>query len=158
MTKILYIITIVLLFLSIYKDKEKTKQALLKGWNSFNNILPLFLAVLVFVGLIIAIFSVNFISKFIGDQSGWYGTIIAAFFGTFVMIPSFIALPMAQMLIDNGAGYMQIGAFISTLFMVQLASVPIEMKYLGKKITIVRNLVAFLFSFFVAYVISLFMG
>lgn len=158
MTKFLYIITIILFSVSYFKDKNKTKQALLKGWKSFTNVLPLFLAVLVFVGLIVAIFSVNLISTLIGSKSGWLGTIIAGFFGTFVMIPSFVALPMAQVLLDNGAGYMQIGAFISTLFTVQLASLPIELEYLGKKITIIRNLSFFLFSFLVAYIIYLVMG
>jgi uncharacterized membrane protein YraQ (UPF0718 family) len=158
MNKILYIITITLVVLSFLKDKTKTKQALLKGWKSFSNILPLFFGVLVFVGLIIAIFNAELISKLIGSESGWLGAMIAGIFGMLAMIPSFVAFPMAQMLLVNGAGYMQVGAFISTLFMVQLASIPIEMKYFGKKVTITRNIVAFLFSFIVAKFISIVMG
>lgn len=158
MNKIVYIITITLVVLSFIKDKAKTKQALLKGWKSFSNILPLFLGILVFVGLIIAIFNPALISKLIGSESGWFGTIIAGAFGTIAMIPSFIAFSMAQMLLSNGAGYMQVGAFISTLFLVQLASIPIEMKYFGKKITITRNIIALLFSFIVAKGITIIMG
>jgi uncharacterized membrane protein YraQ (UPF0718 family) len=158
MNKILYIVTVTLVVLSFIKDKTKTKKALLKGWKSFSHILPMFFGVLVFVGLIIAIFNAELISKVIGSESGWMGTMIAGVFGTLAMIPSFVAFPMAEMLLYNGAGYMQVGAFISTLFWVQLASIPIEIKYFGKRVTITRNIVAFLFSFIVAKGISIIMG
>ncbi len=158
MNKVLYIVTFVLLIISFYKDKEKTKLAIIKGGKALLNVLPLFLAILVIVGLIVALFDAQLIAKLIGDNSGWVGTIFAAFLGTFVMIPSAISLPMAGMLLENGAGYLQIAAFLSTLFLVQLASVPIEIKYFGKKVTIIRNVIYFFFAFFVAYIISLVMG
>lgn len=157
MIKFLYIITFSLLVLSLIKDRNKTKLSLIKAYKSFSNVLPIFLAVLVFVGMIIAIFNAQFISQFIGSKSGWLGTLLAGAIGTFVMIPSFVAFSISKMLLDNGAGYMQIGAFISTLFMVQLASIPIEIKYLGKKVTIIRNIVFLLFSFVVAYLINFIM-
>jgi uncharacterized membrane protein YraQ (UPF0718 family) len=158
MNKVLYVITITLVILSFIKDKNKTKKSLLKAWKSFSHVLPLFLGVLVLVGLIITIFNAEFISKYIGLQSGITGTILAGIFGTLAMIPSFVAFPMVKIFLENGAGYMQVGAFISTLFWVQLASVPLEMKYFGKRITITRNLIAFIFSFVVANGISFAMG
>ena len=50
---------------------------------------------------------------------------------------------------------MQIAALISTLMMVGIVTMPVEMKYFGKKLTFYRNGLAFLFSFFVAYIIKL---
>lgn len=50
---------------------------------------------------------------------------------------------------------MQIGAFISTLMMVGIVTAPVEIKYFGKKLTFLRNVFAFAFSFLVAYVINL---
>ncbi|EDK33759.1 hypothetical protein [Clostridium kluyveri] len=58
--------------------------------------------------------------------------------------------PTAQMLVENGAGYMQIGAFVSTLMMVGIITMPVEMKYFGRKLTIWRNVLAFIFSFFIS--------
>lgn len=158
MNILLYIVTAVLLLLSFVKDKHKTILALKKGGKSLLNVLPLFLAILVIVGLIVATFDANLIASIIGENSGWAGTIFGAVLGTFVMIPSAISLPMSKMLLDSGAGYLQIGAFLSTLFLVQLASVPIEIKYFGKKVTIIRNVTYFFFSFFVAYILYLVMG
>jgi len=60
--------------------------------------------------------------------------------------------------LDNGAGYMQIAAFISSLMMVGIVTIPIEVKYFGKKMTIWRNVMAFIFSLLVALIIGKVMG
>lgn len=151
---ILYGITIIFLIISYYKDKKKTKMALKKAWKAFENILPEFLTVIMFVGVLLAILNPQVISKIIGTNSGWFGVIIAAAVGSITLIPGFVAFPTASMLLQNGAGYMQIGAFLSTLMMVGVVTMPVEIKYFGKKLTILRNLFAFIFSFLVAYIIG----
>ena len=154
----IYIITITLLGFSYYKDKNKTKKALKKAWKAFENILPQFLGVIVLVGMMLAVFNAEFISKIVGAESGWYGTLISALVGAITLIPGFVAFPTAAMLLENGAGYMQIGAFVSTLMMVGVVTVPVEVKYFGKKLTFIRNILAFLFSFLVAYIIGKVVG
>ncbi|WP_347707545.1 permease [Clostridium sp. cel8] len=150
----IYSITIFLLLLSYYKDKNKTKKALKKAWKAFENILPQFLGVIVLVGIMLSVFDAEFISKIIGVQSGWYGTVVSALIGAITLIPGFVAFPTAAMLLENGAGYMQIGAFISTLMMVGIVTMPVEIKYFGKRLAIVRNILAFIFSFIVAYILG----
>jgi uncharacterized membrane protein YraQ (UPF0718 family) len=151
---ILYVIVITLLVISFIKDKRKTKKAIKKAWKSFEKILPQFLGVIVLVGIILAIFDAEFISKIIGAESGWYGVILSALVGSVTLIPGFVAFPTASMLLENGAGYMQIGAFISTLMMVGVVTIPVETKYFGKKLALIRNLYAFIFSFIVAFIIG----
>ena len=154
MNKILYIGTGVLLLISFIKDKKKTKRALKKAWKSFENILPQFLIVLVFVGVLLTVMDSEMILKIIGSDSGWLGVILAAIVGAVTLIPGFIAFPTAAMLLEGGAGYMQIAAFISTLMMVGIVTLPVEIKYFGKRLAIYRNVFAFAFSFLVAYVIG----
>ena len=98
------------------------------------------------------------ISGIIGDKSGWFGVILAAVLGSITLIPGFVAFPMTALLLDGGAGYMQIGAFISALMMVGIVTIPVEIKYFGKKLTIYRNVLAFIFSFVVALVIGMVMS
>ena len=154
MNAILYSITISLLGLSFYKDKGKTVKALKKAWKAFENILPQFLGVIVLVGMMLSVFDSEFISKIIGTQSGWYGTLASALVGAITLIPGFVAFPTAAMLLENGAGYMQIGAFVSTLMMVGIVTMPVEIKYFDKKLTVMRNILSFVFSFLVAYIIG----
>lgn len=155
---ILYGITIILLLISCYKDKKKTVQALKKAWKAFENILPEFLGVIMLVGVLLAVLNPEVISKFIGESSGWFGVIACALVGAITLIPGFVAFPTAAMLLQNGAGYMQIGAFVSTLMMVGVITIPVEIKYFGKKLTALRNLLAFVFSFIVAFIIGKVVG
>lgn len=155
---IMYIIAILLLALSYYKDKKKTKMALKKAWKSFENILPQFLGVIMLVGILLAAFNAEFVSRMIGEQSGWTGVFLSAAIGAITLIPGFIAFPTAALLLQNGAGYMQIGAFVSALMMVGIVTLPVEIKYFGKKLSIMRNVLAFLFSFVVAFIIGKVVG
>ena len=155
---IFYGLAIVLLLLSFIKDKKKTKMALKKAWKAFENILPEFLVVILLVGFLLAILNPETISKIIGAESGWFGVILAGIIGSITLIPGFVAFPTAAILLENGAGYMQIAAFISTLMMVGIVTLPVEIKYFGKKISIMRNILAFLFSFIVAIIIGMVVG
>ena len=69
-----------------------------------------------------------------------------------------MAFPTAALLLESGAGYMQIGAFVSSLMMVGVVTIPVEIKYFGKGFTFARNILAFLFSFVVAFVIGKVVG
>jgi len=107
------------------------------------------------VGLLLAILNPQTISKIIGSESGWFGVLLAAIIGSITMIPGFVAFPTAAILLQNGAGHMQIAAFVSTLMMVGIVTLPVEIKYFGKKISILRNILAFFFSFIVALIIGM---
>ena len=155
---ILYSFTIIFLFISFTKNKVKTKQALLKGWKSLDNILAPMLGIIAMVGIIIAFLNPESISVIIGDSSGLFGVLLASIIGSITLIPGFIAFPTAVILLQNGAGYMQLGAFISTLMMVGIMTIPIEKDYFGKKLTTLRNTSAFIFSFLVAFIIGKVMG
>lgn len=156
--KIFYLVTISLVLLSFYKDREKTKQSLKKAWKAFENILPQFLGVITLVGIMIALLNPEQVSTIIGDSSGWWGVVLAAIVGAITLIPAFVAFPTAAILLENGAGYMQLGAFISTLMMVGLFTIPVEIKYFGKKVSILRNGLAFIYSFIVAFIIGKVVG
>ena len=155
MTIFLYVLALGLLGLSLIKNKKKTEMALKKAWRSFENILPQFLGVIVMVGILLALFDSDAISGLIGSSSGWFGVVIAALAGAVTLIPGFVAFPMAAVLLENGAGYMQIGAFVSALMMVGVITIPVEIKYFSKKLAIARNLLAFVFSLIVALIIGM---
>ena len=118
------------------------------------NILPQFLVVIVIVGVLLTVMDREMILKIIGTDSGWLGVVLSAVVGAVTLIPGFIAFPTAAMLLQGGAGYMQIAAFISTLMMVGIVTLPVEIKYFSKRLAIYRNVLAFAFSFLVAFVIG----
>ena len=153
-THILYAVAVLGLCISAAKDKKKTGVALKKAWKAFENILPQFLSVLLIIGLALAFLTPETISVLIGTGSGVLGMLAAALVGSITLIPGFVAFPLAAALLKNGAGYMQIAAFVSTLMMVGIVTIPVEMKVFGKKVTILRNAAAFAFSIIAALLIG----
>lgn len=152
----LYLAVLMFLVISYLKDKKKTITALKKALKSFDNILPDLLMVILIVGVLMSVMNPETISKIIGSDSGWVGVVLASIVGSITLIPGFIAFPTAAMLLVGGAGYMQIGAFISTLMMVGVLTLPVEIRYFGRKLALYRNIFAFIFSFFVAYIIGVY--
>lgn len=152
-TLLFYALALILLSVSFYKNKKKTSDALKKSWRAFENILPQFLFVLPLVGLMLALLSPTQISLLIGEESGFLGLTASVLIGSISLIPGFVAFPTAALLLQNGAGYMQMGGFISSLMMVGIVTLPIEFKYFGKKAALMRNALGFVFSFIVAMMI-----
>ncbi len=153
-TVLMYIVAFGFLVLSFIKDKKKTFLALEKAWKSFENIMPQLLSILVIIGIMLAVLSPEVISGLIGEKSGWRGMLMASLIGSVTLIPGFVAFPLASALLKSGAGFMQIAVFISTLMMVGIVTIPLEIKYFGKKAAILRNSLAFIFSFIVAIAIG----
>jgi len=157
-TYILYGLAAAGLVVSFLKDKKKTKAALMKAWKAFENILPQTLVIFLILGFALAIFSPETIRKLIGEESGYLGALVAAVLGSVTLIPGFIAFPLAAALLKSGAGYMQIAAFVSTLMMVGIITIPIERKTFGMKAALTRNIAAFVFSLIVAVTMGMVLG
>ncbi|MPN51464.1 hypothetical protein SDC9_199110 [bioreactor metagenome] len=142
------------LVISWFKSPELTKTALKKAWLSFERILPQLLAVFLLIGFILTLLTPAQISQLFGAQSGWLGVLIASVIGSITLIPAFVAFPLAAALLKSGAGYLQITAFISTLMMVGIVTMPMEIKFFGRKTAILRNLLAFCFSILAAVIMG----
>ncbi len=134
-TLVLYGLALGFLLFSWIRDRSRTKETLRRAWKAFENILPQLFGVVVLVGIMLVVLSPATIGRFLGRESGLRGVMFAAVVGAITLIPGFVAFPLAAMLLRHGAGYMQMGAFISTLMMVGVITAPIEVKYFGRRMT-----------------------
>jgi uncharacterized membrane protein YraQ (UPF0718 family) len=157
-TIIFYSAAVVLTVISLIKSRKKTKQAFIKAWKAFENILPQFISIMVVVSVALTLLNPQTISRIIGAESGWLGVALAVLIGAITLMPGFVAFPTAAMLLTGGAGYMQIGAFVSSLMMVGVVTLPVEFTYFGRRAALLRNAFALAFSFLVAFVIGKVMG
>ena len=153
-TIILYCVAGLALAISFAKDRKKTRAALKKAWKSFENIMPQLLSVLLIIGIMLTFLDEKTISRLLGAESGALGLAIAAVVGSITLIPGFVAFPLAASLLKAGAGYAQITMFVTTLMMVGVVTLPMEMKYFGRKLALKRNALALVFS----VLLSLVMG
>jgi uncharacterized membrane protein YraQ (UPF0718 family) len=147
-------VSIILTLISFFMDKKKTLAGLKKGLMMFKNIAIPFLNILILVSLIIYIVPPKIIQEYLGAKSGALGLAIAAVVGSIALIPGFISYPIASMLIKQGASYTVVATFMTTLMMVGIITLPLEIKYFGKRVAILRNAL----NFIIAIIIGLLVG
>ena len=151
---IVNLIAFIWLIFSLIKDKNKTKESLKIALKTFFKTLPIIIIIIIFIGFLLGFLPPDIISKVVGEQAGFLGILVTAVLGSVLFVPALISFPLAASLLNGGASIMSVAAFITTLTMVGVVTLPLEIKEMGKKITILRNV----FSFVFAIVIALIMG
>lgn len=149
-TLILYLVAAICLAWSYLKNRQKTTIAMKKAFKAFENILPQFLVVLLLVAMAMAVLDTATISLVLGRDSGAWGVLAASLVGAITLIPGFVAFPAAAALLQGGAGTTQIAAFVSSLMMVGIVTLPLEIQFFGKRTAFLRNLLAYVFSLIAA--------
>lgn len=152
-TLILYGLAFVLLILSAIKDRDKTKKALKKGWMAFFNLIPVLIPLFLVVGVLLTLITPQMIKSVMGEDSGILGVLIGMIIGSIAFMPPFVTYPLGAELLQNGAGYPQVAAFVTTLMAVGLVYWAAEVKFFGSKAVVLRNGLAFIASGIVSLII-----
>jgi uncharacterized membrane protein YraQ (UPF0718 family) len=148
---------LILLIVSFYFNNKKSKKSLRKALFKGLGLAPQLISLIFIIGIIFAFIPPELIRDYLGGDFSFIQVGAAALFGSIMMIPSLLALPLAGSLIDAGASYTPVAAFVTTLTMVGFVTIPVEMKELGKKITIYRNVLAVIFALIISLLIGVFM-
>jgi len=139
---ILLAITAVALVASLIADRRKTLMGVRRGLRMFVNLLPTLVTVLAAVSLLMAAVHPTTLERWLGG-GGPVPFVAALIAGSIALIPGFVAFPLAGVLKDNGATTAVLAGFITTLLMVGVVTLPIEIRFFGRRIAILRNLLAF---------------
>lgn len=155
---ILYIATGAFLLISLIKSREKTMEAMKIAYKRLIGIFPPFIMMLIFIAITLTLLPKDFIAMSLSRYNIFLSTIIASIIGSITMMPGFITFPLCGILLKEGVTYMVLSAFSTTLMMVGIATFPIEKRYFGVKITILRNLLSFITALIVAIITGLLFG
>ncbi len=153
----MFTIILYILLVSFFKNKEKTYQAIKYAFASFIDLLPKLIGLFLIITILFSYLNTEFISKVLGENSGVLGVIIACLLGSVTIMPTMIAYPMAAELLKLGAGYAQVTVFITTLTMVGLLTLPMEIEFFEKKIAIKRNVLAIFFAVLSSVIVAIVM-
>ncbi|OGN89951.1 MAG: permease [Chloroflexi bacterium RBG_13_46_14] len=148
----------ILSLVSFLIDRRKTWEGFKRGWRMFRNMLLPFINILILVSLVIYFISPDVISRYLGAESGVTGFAIAAVVGSITLIPGFISYPIAAGLIQQGASYAVVATFMTTLMMVGVVTLPLEIKYFGRRAAIIRNSLNFVAAIIIGLLVGLVMG
>ncbi|MBN2281168.1 MAG: hypothetical protein JXQ65_11355 [Candidatus Marinimicrobia bacterium] len=151
-------ITLVITLISLCFDREKTQNALRRAIKQMVQIMPAFLWMLIFMSLVLTVFSEEQIQKALVRDNIYLSLALAVSCGSLAIIPGFIAFPLCGILLEKGVAYMVISGFTTTLMMVGIVTFPVEKEYLGVRLGIVRNLISLLIAMITALATGFFFG
>jgi len=149
--------TIICLALSLAVDREKTYVGCRRGVMMFIKLLPSLLIVLALVSIFLYLVPERSLTALLGANSGFAGVVTAALAGTVALIPGFIAYPLAGIFIGRGVPPATVAVFITTLMMVGVMTLPIEIGYFGKKAAVMRNVLSFAGAFIIGVMMGIFL-
>jgi len=153
-TVILAFVTGIIVLVSYALDKKKTILGLKKGGRMLFNILHPFLNVLILISIVFFFIPDSVIVRYLGADSGWFGFGLAAIIGSITLIPGPISYPLAAVLLKQGATYGIVAVFITTLIMVGVVTLPLEIQYFGKKAALLRNGLNFIAAIIIGILIG----
>jgi len=154
----LYIVTAVLVLVSLIADHKKTLQGLRVALKRFLKIAPSFAVMLVLVAVALTMIPQSALARLLTREGKWLGMFGAMAVGSVAAMPGFIAFPLCGILLERGASYAVLAAFSTSVMMVGLATFPLERAYLGVRLAVVRNLVSLLIAALVAIAMGLAFG
>lgn len=143
-----------LMVVSLRRDRGKTKKAVRKALLMMMGVLPYFLAILLITGTGFLVLPPDAVQTLVGAESGIRGMLLASAAGAAALVPVLVVFPVVSELLKNGAGTAQMAVFISTLTTVGIITIPLEVKYMGAKAAILRNLFFFLFAFATSFLLG----
>jgi uncharacterized membrane protein YraQ (UPF0718 family) len=150
-----YIVVFSALGILAVRDRAKAQQAVRVATKSFLGIFPSMLAIVGLIGLLLGLVPPQVIGSYLGEGAGGWATVTAALIGAVMFIPSIVAFPLAASLLRAGASVATIAAFLATLVMVGTVTLPLEIRHLGKKMALGRNLLSLLFALVIASVMGM---
>ncbi len=151
---IINLFALICLIISFLKNDEKTKQGLKVAMKSFLRVLPMVFIIIILIGLLLGFVPQSQISRLVGEQAGFGGLLVVALLGAVLHIPSLISFPLAASILESGASISSVAVFITSLTMIGVVTLPLEIKILGEKMALLRNGI----NFVIAVVIALIMG
>ncbi len=158
MNYFLWTLTAGLLAFSFCKNRETTILALKKAYIKLMKILPRILLIMAGFALIITFISPESMRSYIGVQSGIKGIATALGIGSVSLMSGFAAFPLCAALKAEGIPYYVIAAFSVSLMSVGVITFPIEKKFLGTSVAIIRNTLAFFVTIIVVIVVKMVFG
>ena len=152
--KLLLLLTIAAISVSLVKDRKRTWQGLKKGLTMFLNLLPSLLNVLMLVAIVLSLVPQSRVAALLGKESGIGGYIAAALIGSISLIPGFIAYPLCGILVKTGIKPGVIAVFVTTLMMVGILTLPLEIKFFGTRTALLRNGLCFVGAILIGLIMA----
>jgi len=132
-------------------DKARLIHAMKRSGNQFASILPIFLGIVLLIGLLNTFVSKNFLTALLSGNVV-LDTFLGAFFGSILAGNAINSYVIAGELLQYGVSLFAVTALIITWVTVGLVQLPVEIAALGKRFALLRNGICFILSMPIAII------
>ena len=144
-TVIMGLLAIILVSIGYYRGGEEHVLGLKSAMNMTIQILPLVIFAFIVAGMIQTLVPHEFLSKWIGKESGIRGILIGTVAGSLVTGGPYVSLPIAAGLLRSGASVGTAVAFLTGWSLWAFSRLPIEVSMMGWKFALIRIVSTFFF-------------
>ena len=144
-TVIMGLIAIILVFIGYFRGGGEHLLGLKSAMNMTIQILPLVIFAFIVAGMIQILVPHEFLSKWIGKESGLRGILIGTVAGGLAPGGPYVSLPVAAGLLRSGASIGTMVAFLTGWSLWAVSRLPIEVSIMGWKFTLIRIASTFFF-------------
>lgn len=140
-TIILFLIALGLAVVAARRQPHIVKQGTVMSVERFFAVLPRMALAILAAGFVSKLVPSGPIAHHIGPESGIYGILLASLIGAFIPSGPSVSFPVVVILLQAGAGFPQVVAFLSAWSVVALHRVLIyEIPLMGWRFVVVRVL------------------
>ncbi len=128
-------VTAVILSL-VFRDKGALTWRV--SWQYLKEMIFVLPAVMVIMGLFAVWVDRRIVIKYLGQESGLPGLLLAVALGTLPTGPLYVAFPLAAMLLKKGARVANVLAFLCSWAALSIPAELMELRFMGWKFTVLR--------------------
>ena len=150
----LIFVTIGALLLSLVADRRRTWAGIGFGARMLIKIFPALVLMVAAVGLLLSALNPRVLESLFGG-TGPLPFLAGLAVGAVALIPGFIAFPLAGVLRAHGVSTAVLAVFVTSLLMVGIVTLPLEIRFFGRKAALWRNSLSLAAAAAVAIVMAL---
>ncbi len=144
-TVIMGALAIILVSIGYYRGGGEHVLGLKSAMSMTVQILPLVIFAFIVAGMIQILIPHEFLSKWVGKESGIRGILIGTVAGSLTPGGPYVSLPIAAGLLRSGASVGTMVAFLTGWSLWAVGRLPIEVGIMGWKFTLIRIVSTFFF-------------
>ena len=142
----MYFITIILM--------QNIKKTFFQTFNWFKELIPMLFWIIVIVAMLKQVWVFENLAKYINNDFVW--VILADVFGSISVGNTINSYIIADSFWSVSHYILVITAFLISWVTVWIIQIPAESYFFGKRFTITRNIISFVFAIFGAYLVKIF--
>ena len=132
------VVLLLLVGLSLLKGVETFKLGLSTAGTQLLKFLPILMVAILLAGFTEALLPAEIVEGWLSDASGWRGIGIAWLAGILTPGGSIVGLPLVVALYSAGAGISVVMTYLTSLALLSLVRIPLEVGFYGGRLTALR--------------------